>query len=157
MGEAGDATGVRSSLPLLAAVIRQAAERSATFRSLVQAIEATDGIVYVEHGTCGSHARGCLLRTIAISGPHRILRILVDANAREDRLMATIGHELQHAIEVLSNTALRTEGALYLFYRRTGTKRGRMFETADAVQTGNTVRAEVRRSQQSASPSACVP
>jgi hypothetical protein len=143
--------GVRSSHSGLSAVIRAAAERSMTFRGLLQTIEATDGIVYVEHGICPSHARGCLLSTVTISGRHRVLQIVVNANAREDYLMGTIGHELQHAIEVLRHRNIRTASALYLFYRRIGLVRGRAFETNAAVKVGNSVLAEVLQSRRTAS------
>ena len=138
-------SGVRTSNPAISAVLREASERSATFRGLVQSIEASDGIVRVEHGICPSRAPGCLLWTVAIVGPHRILQILVDTSAQEDSLMAAIGHEMQHAIEVLSNRMLRTNAAIQLFYRRTGRSWGAVFETDAAVKTGYTVLAEVRR------------
>lgn len=143
--------GVRSSHPGLAAVIRTASERSMTFRGLLETIEATDGSVHVEHGTCPWHARGCLLSTVTISGRYRVLQIVVNANAREDHLMGTIGHELQHAIEVLSHRNIRTASALHLFYRRNGLSMGRVFETNAAVKAGNSVLTEVRRSPRTAS------
>ena len=139
-----DEPRVRSSHPRLSAVVREASERSATFRGLLRTIEATDGIVYVHHGTCPSHARGCLLHTIAVSGDHRILHIVVDINTPEDHLMGTVGHELQHAIEVLSNRAIKTESALFLFYWRNGISRRRVFETEAAVKIGDSVLTEVR-------------
>lgn len=142
-----DGPRVRSSHSSLAAVVREASERSATFRGLLRTIEATDGIVYVHHGTCPSHALGCLLHMIDVSGDHRILHIVVDISAPEDRLAGTVGHELQHAIEVLSNRAIKTESALFLYYSRNGISRRRAFETDGAVKAGNSVLIEVRRSQ----------
>ncbi len=146
-----DEPGVRSSHPGLSAVIRTASERSITFRGLLETIEATDGIVYVEHGICPWHARGCLLSTVTISGRYRVLQIVVNANAREDHLMGTIGHELQHAIEVLGYRNIRTASALHLFYRRHGLLMGRAFETSAAVKVGNSVLTEVRQSRRTAS------
>src|SRR5688500_4216983 len=145
--------GVRSSHPGLSAVIRTASERSMTFRGLLETIEATDGIVYVEHGICHWHARGCLLSTVTVSGRYRVLQIVVNATAREDHLMGTIGHELQHAIEVLSDRNSRAASALYVFHQRNGltVERGRAFETNAAVKVGNSVLTEVRRSPSTAS------
>ena len=143
--------GVRSSHPGLSAVIRTASERSMTFRGLLETIEATDGNVYVEHGICPWNARGCLLSPITRSGRYRVLQIVVNANAREAHLMGTIGHELQHAIEVLSYRNIRTASALYLFYRRNGLLMGRAFETNAAVKVGNSVFTEVRRLPRTAS------
>jgi hypothetical protein len=145
--------GVRSSHSGLSAVIRAAAERSMTFRGLLETLEMKDGIVYVEHGICPWHARGCLLSTVTFAGRYRVLQIVVNANAREDQLMGTIGHELQHAIEVLSYRNIRTASALRLFYRRNGLAvvTGRAFETNAAVKVGNSVLAEVRQSRRTAS------
>src|SRR5256885_15670538 len=52
-GEAvGSSPRVRSSTPAIAALLSQASARSAAFRGLVSTIEGTDGIVYVEPGSC---------------------------------------------------------------------------------------------------------
>ena len=45
-------SGVRSSSPQLKALIDDGVARSKTFTDLVRAIEATDGIVFVEEGRC---------------------------------------------------------------------------------------------------------
>jgi len=60
--------------------------------------------------------------------------------------MGSIGHELQHAVEVLSSPVVTNTRALYLFCQRNGIRAGSVFETAAAVRAGNAVRAEVRRS-----------
>ena len=49
--------GVRALNPALAKLIRQATERSLTFRGLIDSIEASDGIVYVDEGECGRGVR----------------------------------------------------------------------------------------------------
>ena len=63
--------------------------------------------------------------------------------------MAFIGHELQHAIEILSNPHVRNTEDLYLFYSRFGTRGngGLDFETTAAIKTGNAVREEIRAFQ----------
>jgi hypothetical protein len=50
---------VRSTDVRITALIARAAEQSATFRSLLETIDATDGIVYVETGGCAA-VRACL-------------------------------------------------------------------------------------------------
>src|SRR5262245_23215016 len=44
---------IRTDSPVIGMLIRDASERSETFRELVAAIDASDGIVYVRIGTCG--------------------------------------------------------------------------------------------------------
>lgn len=59
-------------------------------------------------------------------------------------MMGSVGHELQHAVEVLGNPAITSTIAMHLFYLRKGHRVGDVFETAAAIRAGNDVRAEVR-------------
>jgi hypothetical protein len=149
-GENSPAIGrVRTKHPPVAESIRVATERSPTFRRLVERIDASDGLVYILHGDCGLKAvRACLVQNVAVAGEHRILNIRVNANARDCSLMTSLGHELQHAVEVLSNRALRSASAIYLFYRSIGRlNRGtRTYETDAAIETGRSVREELSKS-----------
>jgi hypothetical protein len=124
----------------MAAIIQQAAERSPLFRRLIATIDATDGLVYVDEGKCGHSVSACLTLSVQVAGPHRLLRILVDPQRRQrdcDR-MASIGHELRHAIEILSEPNIKSCQAAFSFFEREGPtdrEKGR-FETAAAVRTG---------------------
>jgi hypothetical protein len=142
-GDSADMPRVRSSHAYIRAMIDEAAQRSDTFRRLVKAIEATDGIVYVEQGVCGHNVRACLSLRVTPAADYRILRVMVDARQPDWDVMASIGHELQHAVEVLSNVTLTSTAAVYLFYSREGSKSEDSFETTAAIKTGNTVRNEV--------------
>jgi hypothetical protein len=135
----------------LAAIVTDATARSATFRQLAHAIGLTDGIVYVEDGLCGHGVRACLA-TVTTAGANRIVRVRVDAGTADWNLMGSIGHELQHAVEVLGSPIVTSTTALYFFYERNGIRTGNVFETAAAVRAGNDVRAEVRRSRFPAQP-----
>src|SRR5438552_2235191 len=104
----GDAARVRSSSHYIELVIDEAIERSATFRRLVAEIEGSDGIVYVEPGSCRHGVRSCLLLSVTRAGGFRLLRIVVDPFRSPWDLTASIGHELQHVVEVLSNPSLTT-------------------------------------------------
>ena len=128
------------------AVINEAVAQSETFRGLVDRISTTDGIVYVAEGQCGHGVRACLLDTMTIAGPNRVLRILVDPRKVDRDLMGSIGHELQHAMEVLSHPYIRSYGAMILLFKKMCDGCGRRFETDAAIATGNAVRAELRNS-----------
>jgi hypothetical protein len=136
---------VRTTTPSLTALIREATERSITFRGLVETINASDGIVYVNEGNCGHGVRACLADVI-VAGPNRILRVHVDTRKSDWDLMGSIGHELRHAIEVLGDPTVTSNAAMYFFYERTG-RRGMesSFETTAAVEAGQAVRSEVRQ------------
>lgn len=130
----------------LAAVIQKATNRSATFAALVEQIDRSDGVVYVEEDECGHGVKACLA-DVRKAGPNRFLRVVVDARLSVVEQMAVIGHELQHAIEVLSDPAVTSNDAMYFFYAGgRGWRSGSAFETRAALAAGDGVRAELRRS-----------
>ncbi len=135
---------VRSSDPAIASALAEAESRSATFRSLVRTIEGTDGIVYVERGHCGHGVPACLSLSVVSGGGYRLLRILVGTSDNVLSLMATIGHELRHAIELLTEPAVRTSAAAYLYYLREAPTSRDAFETPAAILTGGIVARELR-------------
>jgi hypothetical protein len=116
---------------------------------VVDLIDATDGIVYVEPGRCEKSVRACLALTVQVAGPNRILRIVVDPRKPDCDLIASIGHELWHAIEVLREPWLTSDAALFFFYVREGRTTRTVesaWETHAAVKTGDAVRAELPKS-----------
>jgi hypothetical protein len=137
---------VRGADPALAALIQDATNRSETFRRLVDAIQATDGIVHVVGGRCGHYVRTCLMFWIQVAGPHRILRVMVDERKTGIDAAASIAHELQHALEVLQVPGIKTAGEMHGLFERIGTWRRYSFETVAAVKVGDAVRSELSKS-----------
>src|SRR5215471_12855248 len=139
---------VRSEDRVLAGFITRASLGSATFRRLLTAIESTNGIVYVEAGKC-SHGgvRACLQMWMRTAGGNRFLRVRVDRQREDSDLdvMTSIGHELQHAIEALSDATVVDGTTLYSFFRRYAPTDDNRFETTAAVTIGNTIRDELRQ------------
>ena len=83
-------TRVRSDRPVIAAAIVAAAE-SATFRAMVEAIERTDGIVYVREGSCKLGLRACLA-AVHSAPPIRFVYIKLDTRKTVGcELIASIG------------------------------------------------------------------
>jgi hypothetical protein len=141
---------VRSSHPYIRAMIAEAQVRSATFRGLVHAIEVTNGIVYVEEGSCRHGLIACLPLVVTSSGGYRILRVVIDARRQDWDVMASIGHELRHAFEVLSQPEVRTgEEAFYEFYR--AGKNVERFETDEALRVSQAIRHEIEAFSRSGS------
>jgi len=135
---------VRSESPAIRELIAQATERSATFERLMATIDRTDGIVYVMEGRCGHGLRACMSLTITTAGAYRFLRITIDLGTKtEKELMASIGHELQHAIEVLSDPTLTNNVLVYDFYNRRPLAESNSFETRAAVQAGLSVTSDL--------------
>lgn len=137
---------VRSANPAIATLIAAGMTNSRTFRSIIERINASDGVVYVEEGDCGNAVRGCL-RAIAKSVGNRIVLVRIRLLKSDRDVVATIGHELQHALEILSDPTVTDSAAMFRFYTREGRRRlGRGFETAAAVKAEHAVYAEMRSS-----------
>jgi len=123
----------------VAALIEEGSRVSVTFRQLVAAIDRTNGLVYVEPGKCGHGVRACMPLSVTVAGPHRILRILLDLHRDVSALLGALGHELQHALEVLSDVRITSTNAAYLFYAQIAPTASDRFETDAAIRAGEQV------------------
>ena len=75
-----------------------------------------------------------------------MLWVKVDTRKADLDLMASIGHELRHTIEVLGERTVTSGATMYMFYSRVGLRgTGTAYETTAAVDAGDTVRSEVRK------------
>ena len=136
---------LRSDSPAINAAIRDALDRSATFRQLVATINASDSYVFVNEGECGHGVRACFL-SVRSSGSHRFMFVLIDPRKRDAELMGSIGHELRHTIEVIGNLSVRNDADKYFFYDQIGRKSvGGTRETPAAMDAGNAVRSEINK------------
>jgi hypothetical protein len=140
---------VRADTPSIVEAIRAGLEHSATYRNVVATIDRSDGLIYIEPGKCGAGVLACLALSVKIAGPYRILRILVDPRKKNCHLTASIGHELQHAAEALSDPKVNSNRAIYFFFhqRDMSTPSGG-FETREAIRVGLDVMAELQKHTQ---------
>jgi hypothetical protein len=126
---------VRSHNPIIVSLIRQAAERSKTFRGLIETINTSKGIVYVDEGPCGRHSVKSCVEAVTRAAAHRILWVKVDTHNVDRELMGLIGHELYHATEILGDPTVVDTASMYFLYERIGRQRTRTaFETQAAVK-----------------------
>ena len=138
---------IRSDVSQFRAIVEEGCRRSLTFRRLAEFVDGSDGLVFIEPGRCSvSGVKACLLLTVHEAAGVRYLRINVsmDVHQPDDELIALIGHELQHAREVLEARWVRsTRQAVLLFYPigRTGSIRG--FETDAARHAGDSIAREL--------------
>ncbi len=127
--------------------------RSPTLQRLADAIGRTDGVIYISIGACPLRTlRGCLLHLIQDTGNARYLWIRLSPNHDSLDLVSTLAHELQHALEVLARTTVRTRRDLIAFYEsveseaysETGAAGPyRAYETRAALDMAAAVRAEL--------------
>ena len=87
--------------------------------------------------------KSCLPTVVTPAGGMRLLRVIVDARLPDWDVMAAIGHELQHALEILRDPHARTTEAAYFLFSRERGWTGNSFETAAARTAGDAVRRDV--------------
>ena len=137
---------VRTSSGAILAALDSGVKYSRMFRGLLDMINATDGLVYVDEGSCGHSVRACLMLDVTLAGPHRVLRIRVDRRkAQGCALVGVIAHELYHAIEVLRDRGVRSSHEMFSLFERLGVRSGDRFETTGAVRAGLDVGREACR------------
>jgi len=136
---------VRGVGPHMTKLIAEGLRRSGTFAQLVLALNQSDVIVYVETGRgLPSTISGRLLLAAGPNG-QRYLRIQVAGNTRPNELIALLGHELRHALEVAESPQVRDERTLIALYERIGHPGSgqHRYDTAAAQDTGRQVRFEL--------------
>ena len=137
---------VRTHSARVGHAIAEGTERSETFRRLVQEIDTSDGLVYIEEGECGHSVSACLLMLVTLAGPSRVLHIRVNPRkAPGCALIEILGHELQHAVEALREPRVRSSAQIFLFFDGIGRTGSGRFETADALNAGLDVAREACR------------
>ena len=137
-------SGVRSATPVIATLLVDARAHSPTFRRLVETIEATDGIVFVDAGQCGQSVRACLALIRKVSDYRQIFIRVDTRRAQGCALAESVGHELQHAVEVLANPRIVDYHTMAAFFGQVGKTIENRFETKAALRAGIAVYNEMR-------------
>ena len=106
---------VRSTDPRVQEWLRIGAAESQTFRSLLNLLGESDLIVHVQAvdrlGTAGQ------TYFVTATGTARYVRIEVMFRGNVNEMVALIGHELQHAVEIAEERRIRDRQTLALFYK----------------------------------------
>ena len=116
---AADIQRIRPMAPYLGVLLREGMAGSPTFRALVERIERSDLVVYIAPGTLDSRLRG-RLKFMGGARNARYLRIEVGWQGSETRSIASLGHELQHAVEVADAPTIRDEESFGREFARIG-------------------------------------
>ena len=134
---------VRAADTKAAFLLAAGLSRSATFRSLVKAIEESDLVVYVETRPLKIPGRMQLLAATSVC---RHIRVSIQTPGLDDDLVAWLGHELTHAVEVAGAPDVRDQAGLRRLYQRIGRadRYGDEVESAAAQETWKRVLNEMR-------------
>lgn len=131
----------------VSAAIRDGSKRSATFKALVDRIEGSQVIVYVAVDPQIKSNLNGMLTWMTRAGGFRYVRASISPALASDQMIATVAHELQHAVEVIEDESVTDEKSLTALYRRIGKSSGfegpSRFETTAAQQAGYQVRREL--------------
>jgi hypothetical protein len=141
-------TRVRSTQRPMIALLREGYDRSPTFRELVDTLQQSNIIVFVQPAVCArGRIRSCLT-SVNGSGLERHIRISVDTRTSHNSLIATMAHELQHAVEIAEHLEVIDAASALRLYRRIAFGRCREglsdeCETSRALDTEATVMKEL--------------
>jgi hypothetical protein len=122
---------------------------SGSFRALVEQLEQSDVVVYVQcERQAQTRVAGRLTFVSAAGGLRYVLVRLARLNSRPQQI-AILAHELQHAIEIAGTPAIVDEDSLAQEYFRLGhlsrapTATGVSFDTMAAIEMGERVLGEI--------------
>lgn len=128
-------------------VLKEGAERSATFKALVDRIETGDVIVYIAINPLLRSSLAGSLTWMTRAGDFRYVRASISPEMLFDQMIATVAHELQHAVEVIGDASVIDEKSLTALYRRIGHESQASvpagWETVAAQEAGWQVRREL--------------
>ena len=138
---------VRPQDPRLAALLRAGVARSATFRTIVNRLEAGNVIVYVALSQTLKSGLAGKLTWMTKAGDFRYLKATINMEQNADQMIATLAHELQHALEVSGDESVIDQRSLIGLYQRIGRPsrpgQSAAWETEAAQDTGYQVRREL--------------
>jgi hypothetical protein len=135
---------VRATGRIIPNLLRTGFTQSRTFAALLQRLERSDVLVYIEEvPRLPGALEGRLLMLPQAHGV-RYLRIQISMRGSPTDSISTIGHELRHAIEVAEASTVVDDEGLAALYRRIGVDHGNnLFDTIEAQAVGRQVRKEL--------------
>jgi hypothetical protein len=150
------ATHIRTLNRFVTEALQEGLAKSPALRALAAELEASNVILYLEEGPCPESA-ACTMIASTQDGPMRLLRVNFVLRTSQgasvflchrDRLIAQIGHELQHAVEIARNPEVVDKATLAALYARIGYEnRAHGYESDEAIRRGELVFAEVHAAE----------
>ena len=138
---------IRPQDPHLVDLLRAGVARSATLRDIVNRLEAGNVFVYVSLSPVLRSGIAGKLTWMTSAGAYRYLKATINSDQSADQMIATLAHELQHALEVSADDSVVDQRSMLGLYKRigqpslSGARDG--WETVAAQQTGLQVRREL--------------
>ena len=138
---------VRPASPAARLLIDESARHSPTVRELIDRIDRSDVIVYVQM-TASSQVTSAATTFVTATEGQRYLRIQIHASTPVWNRVQLLAHELQHVIEIASQPEVVSNAGIRGLYERIGHASGKdRYETGTARQIEAKVRAEIVRAR----------
>ena len=138
---------VRPTDARLSQLLQNGMMRSPTLKALVDRIEAGNVIVYLSLTPLMRSNLAGKLTWMSRAGGYRYLRAQISTDLNADQMIATIAHELHHALEVSEDPNVADQRSLTELYKRIGRQSRAAaigeWETAAAQEAGWQVRREL--------------
>ena len=140
---------VRTTERMIRTLIEKGIAQSETFRRLVDILDRSDVIVYVEPKMTRPGVAGFLSHRVVDAGGRRYMQIEMEFRGDSVRILSLLAHELQHAVEVSQDPEARDLKAVDRLFARIASTRGcganDCVETEAAVHVQDAVEAELKR------------
>ena len=140
---------LRPANQFLKNLVQEGLARSATLRDLVARLESDGIIVYLNSGLpLGPNTVG-RTRFMGAGGKTRYLMTDLDDRLAKPELLALLGHELEHTVEIGDDPSVVDDATLIALYQQIGSAHGtkqnrqQWFETDAAIETGRRVYGEL--------------
>jgi hypothetical protein len=134
---------IRTTERRIRALMEEGLRHSPSLRALVARLAAADVVVYLECGRLPARLDG-QLTFVSAAGGLRYVLVQLAWDRPTTRKIATLGHELQHAVEIAERPAIVDRASLAHAYSEFGFVRNssdhaRSFDTVAAVDAGRQV------------------
>src|SRR5262245_18512370 len=129
-----------------ATILLDGIRRSETFRAVIEALEHRDLIVYVQIQPSLKSRLAGMMTWLCATKRFRYVRVGLSPELRGDAAIATLGHELQHALEVANAPSIVDTRSLHAHYQQVGISmrsHNNGWDTEAARQIGDDVRRDL--------------
>jgi len=134
---------VRPATPAARTLIDDAARHSPTVRELIDHVDRTDVIVYVQL-TASSQVASAATTFVTTTQDRRYLRVLIHAGVPAWTRAQLLAHELQHVLEIAAEPNVTSNDGIRSLYDRIGHASGKdRFESEAARRIEEKVRSEM--------------
>lgn len=146
--EEGPDFHLRTTDAWLLSLIEEGVRTSPTFRALVERLDDSDVIVYLQGDSTPAPNVDGRMTFASKAGGYRYIVVRLRTQSSRRQMLALLGHELRHAVEVADTPAIVDSTSLAREYERLGyvqrwNTAGVAFDTHAAIEAGYQVLAEL--------------